>query len=113
MHELTIATNILRAAEAELAREGGPGADLLHVRVGDLAGVDRESLRFCLLAAREGTVLADAEIRVERIPARLVCPGCGEVPAGDRFGLICPSCGGPVSGVEGGRELEVTLETAG
>ena len=58
MHELGIANSILEAAAAEVARYPGQCATRIGVMIGEWAGVDTESLRFCF------EVLAK-----ERVPA--------------------------------------------
>lgn len=111
MHELSVASGILDAVEKELTRRGTPVPCRLVVRVGDLSGVDRSSLEFCLSVAGSGTPLEDLPVRVERVAATLTCPDCGKLDAEDGFTLACPRCGSLVSAAEGGRELEVLLET--
>jgi len=113
MHEFSLACEILEAAREGLSSVNGASSCLLRVRVGQLSGVHAESLRFCLETAQEADVSAAMEIEVEQIRARLVCPACGEVECEDGFDTACPRCGGTISGVVGGRELEVELELDG
>ena len=47
MHEMSIATSILTAVTTEAARYPGSRARRVGVRIGELAGIDPESLRFC------------------------------------------------------------------
>ena len=47
MHEMGIASSILEAASAEAARYPGQCATRIGVVIGEYAGVDTESLRFC------------------------------------------------------------------
>ncbi len=114
MHELSLATQIIRTASAELGQMKGPARKRLRVRVGELSGVDPENLRFCLEVARDGTPCqlsgGPVEIDVERVRARVVCASCGEVECEGRFDLVCPRCKGPISGVVGGQGIEVELE---
>jgi hydrogenase nickel incorporation protein HypA/HybF len=50
MHEMGIACSILEAVEKELLRYPGCRATKVGVRIGEFAGVDGESLRFCFEA---------------------------------------------------------------
>jgi Zn finger protein HypA/HybF involved in hydrogenase expression len=47
MHEMGIASSILEAAETETRRYPGHRAAKVGVLIGEFAGVDTESLRFC------------------------------------------------------------------
>lgn len=47
MHEMGIANSILEAADLEAARYPGHVAAKIGVVIGEYAGVDTESLRFC------------------------------------------------------------------
>ena len=65
MHEMGIATSILASADAAL--EQSPGARLLTVklRIGEWAGVDASSLRFCFDALSKGTKGEGARLDIE------------------------------------------------
>ncbi len=68
MHEMGIADAIITAARAEAERR--PGARILRVglRLGELAGVDRESLSFCFEVLVKGTDLDQAALAIEPTP---------------------------------------------
>ncbi|MBS1876338.1 MAG: hydrogenase maturation nickel metallochaperone HypA [Acidobacteria bacterium] len=53
MHEFGIAQSILEAVRTEAAKHPGARAVKVGVRIGPMAGVDRESLSFCFQAAAE------------------------------------------------------------
>jgi Zn finger protein HypA/HybF involved in hydrogenase expression len=50
MHEMGIACSILEAVAHELRRYPGRRASKVGLRIGEFAGVDPESLRFCFEA---------------------------------------------------------------
>ena len=95
MHEFSLAGEIIRATSE---------------KVRDMRGAPCTCLRFCLEAARAGTLLEGLGVEVETVRPRLVCPACGEVEYTGRFDIVCPQCGGRISGVVGGRVLDVQLE---
>jgi hydrogenase nickel incorporation protein HypA/HybF len=62
MHELGIANSILEAARTEADRYPGSHVIKIGIRIGEYAGVDTESLRFCFDAIKRETDLAQAEL---------------------------------------------------
>jgi hydrogenase nickel incorporation protein HypA/HybF len=65
MHEMGIASSILTAVEKELLRYPGHRAAKVAVRIGEFAGVDAESLRFCFDAIVKGSPFAPLELTIE------------------------------------------------
>jgi Zn finger protein HypA/HybF involved in hydrogenase expression len=57
MHEMGIASSILDAAETEARRYPGHRPAKVGVLIGEYAGVDTESLRFCFEAVAGGLEL--------------------------------------------------------
>jgi Zn finger protein HypA/HybF involved in hydrogenase expression len=63
MHEMGIASSILEAADAEALRYPGHRAAKVGVAIGEYAGVDTESLRFCFeVLAKERQPAMELEI---------------------------------------------------
>lgn len=114
MHELSIAVRLVDLAAERAAELGGAGpagirVDAVHVRLGALAGVAEEALRFSFEVACRGTPLDGARLVVERVPVAVSCAACGaERVLDDPFRFRCPVCGGPATGVVRGREIELT-----
>jgi hydrogenase nickel incorporation protein HypA/HybF len=109
MHELSIAQAVVRETEKRL-REAGvrpASARVVRVRVGDLSGADPKALEGAFAALLPTTALAGARAEVVRDPARVVCPACGVVDAGEPFRIECPKCGGAPERIEGGRDVTV------
>ncbi|GGO87945.1 hydrogenase maturation nickel metallochaperone HypA/HybF [Wenjunlia tyrosinilytica] len=117
MHELSIALAIISQVEDAARRRGSAAVAEVRVRIGELAGVVPDALTFSFELAREGTLLADAGLEVEIVPARARCPSCAvETLVGVPPDLWCSHCGEPLSQLLAGRELEiaeVVLEDAG
>ena len=65
MHELSIAVNIVEIAEEELRRHGGDRIRTVHVQIGSLAGVAKESLQFSFSLACEGTPAEGSKLVIE------------------------------------------------
>jgi Zn finger protein HypA/HybF involved in hydrogenase expression len=65
MHEMGIACSIIEAVEKELLRYPGCRATKVGVRIGEFAGVDGESLRFCFEAMVKDSPYAPLELGIE------------------------------------------------
>jgi hydrogenase nickel incorporation protein HypA/HybF len=65
MHEMGIASSILDAIQKELLRYPGYRAAKIEVRIGEFAGVDADSLRFCFDAIVKGSPFAPLELGIE------------------------------------------------
>jgi Hydrogenase/urease nickel incorporation, metallochaperone, hypA len=64
MHEMGIAASILDAVEKELLQYPGYRAAKVTVRIGEFAGVDGESVRFCFDVMVKDSPLAPLELDV-------------------------------------------------
>lgn len=114
MHELGIAQSVLDAAAKEL--DGRPGALLRKVglRIGELAGVDAEALRFSWECLTRETAFEGVLLEIENLAWQRRCPVCGLVFAVFNFQTLCPQCGTEETVHEAGDELDVAyleLET--
>ena len=69
MHEMGIADSVIQAVQVEAGRHLGTRVLRVGIRIGELAGVDRESLTFCFEALTKGTALEAAELAVETTPS--------------------------------------------
>jgi len=108
MHELSIAMSIVEMAEEESESHGGVRVTAVHLKLGPLSGVVQLALENAFSLAREGTILENATLIVERVPIVARCPKCAAdrtLPSMQSF--ICPVCQTPLSEISHGRELEV------
>ena len=108
MHELSIATSIVETVQEHVAGAGGGEVRRVTLRIGRLAGVHEESLRFSFDLVREGTPLANAELAVIDVPVRIWCPTCAaevELPGVQSF--ACPACSTRSGDIRAGRELDL------
>lgn len=114
MHEWSLATGVVRAAEEEARRRGASRVLSVVVAAGFRTGVVPELLVRAFEAAREGTLLAGASLAVEVEPLRLRCRSCGAETEGESFLLACRRCGGQEVEVQSGdglvlRSLELEI----
>jgi hydrogenase nickel incorporation protein HypA/HybF len=94
MHEYSIVSALLERVQREV--DGHPGAVVrrLHVRIGELAGVEIELLRTAFETFRARGACDGAELDVDAVPAAWECPRCRRAIATGAI-LRCPACDRP------------------
>ncbi len=108
MHELSIAMSIIDIAAEELERQGGGAVVSVHLRLGPLSGVVKEALTSAFELAREGSPVAQADLKIEEVPIEVFCPTCGSrQPVASPQDLCCGRCGAYTADIVSGRELEI------
>jgi hydrogenase nickel incorporation protein HypA/HybF len=109
MHETSIIEHIIELVGEQLAQQQGPvRVTAVRLRVGPLAGVEPEALRFAFDATIPGTLLDGAQLAIEPAPLIAWCRIClAERTLDSPQRLCCPICGRPTPDVLGGRELEL------
>jgi hydrogenase nickel incorporation protein HypA/HybF len=109
MHELSVARDLVDLISHELAGQGPVRVVSVRLRMGRLAGVVAQALRFAYDAATDGTQLDGSTLKIEEVSVGVFCARCdAERELNDVARLICPECGDPTPEVVRGRELEVT-----
>jgi hydrogenase nickel incorporation protein HypA/HybF len=109
MHELSIAAAVAQRAEEVAHAHAAEVVEAVRLRIGELAGVVPDALRFSFDLVAEGTPVAGAELVIEEVPARARCGGCeGRFAVGRPPRLTCPACGRGAAELLTGRELELT-----
>lgn len=106
MHEMSIALSLIEVVRTHVDAELLPDVRVVAVRLGALAGVVPESLRFCFEAAACDSPLSGARLRIEPAPITGDCAHCGRMPV-EAPVPICPGCGASLR-LRGGFELELT-----
>ncbi len=109
MHEMGIANSILEATQKETRRYRGTRARKVGVRIGELAAVDAESLRFCFEALTRDTELEGLQLEIEWCPRRHHCWNCDGVFVVTNHDCRCPNCHSPDTICIGGDELELSF----
>jgi hydrogenase nickel incorporation protein HypA/HybF len=99
MHEYSIVAALVETV-GEIARARGGEVRRVHLRLGELAGVDRALLETAYETFRERTVCAGAALVVHPTPAQWCCKSCRQ-PIERGAVLRCRDCGAPAHLVEG------------
>ena len=111
MHELSLREAVREQALAAAAAEGARRIEAITLRVGALAGVDPDALRFAFPVVMEGSIAEGAELRLEREAAICACTACGNSFQAADGCCVCPDCGTISRRLLRGRDLRlVALE---
>jgi hydrogenase nickel incorporation protein HypA/HybF len=99
---------ILDIVRREASDHGASSVTKVRLKIGDLAGVEIDSLTFCFDAVKaEQPLTAAAELVIEKIPVRVQCMPCGEEFKAVGHLVTCPNCGGYDTRLLTGEELEI------
>ena len=92
MHELSIASDVLRCALEAAEQHGAGRIQELVVEIGPMRQVVVEALQTAFEVISEGTPAEGAALKVIETRIQATCRNCGRVfePAIDNF--LCPDC---------------------
>ena len=108
VHELSIAHGVVSLAVDAAEQAGAAAVKTLTLKIGMLAGIVEDPLRFCYDLAAEGTLLEGSQLVIHRLPIVVHCAECDrdvELPGVQSF--RCPDCGTLSGDIRQGRELEI------
>ena len=111
MHELSIAATILEDVLGFVETHGIDKVVRVQLAIGELTCVQAEQLKFCYESVTRDTALANSELDIETVPARVKCAQCGYEGA-PRYWmdslsdtpvptLQCPACGKSTEAAQG------------
>lgn len=104
---MSIAESVLDAVRAESARLGARVVNV-GVRIGELSGVEPESLRFCFDALVKDSDLEPLALELELVRRTNTCRACGTVFGVADYNPTCPSCGSLETTPSAGDEMTLS-----
>jgi hydrogenase nickel incorporation protein HypA/HybF len=107
MHEVAIMTEAVRMAVESAQAAGAQRVTGLKLRIGVLSGVVPEAMQFAWDVVRRDTMLADARLEIESVPAVCWCVTCQTEFTCQDFLNECPRCHSLSGDLRRGRELEI------
>ncbi len=107
MHELSIAQSIVELVEKEATAAGASKIIKVELDIGSMAGVELGALEFAWEVVIRDTIVENAVLQINNIPARAKCKECDNVFDTDNFFTPCPSCGCFSYDIFQGKELLV------
>ncbi len=107
MHELGIATSLLQQVRTEMRGHPDAVPCRIGVRIGEMAAIDQDALRFAFDSLTRGTDLQSLELEIESRPLRNRCQACGRDFVVHNYESRCPECGSLETIFASGDELEL------
>ena len=107
MHELSIVQSIIEIVAKEAKKSGVERVTEVHLEIGQLSGVEFDSVEFALKNLSPGSVIESAEISIEKPGGTARCCECGNEFAINNFIGSCNKCSSLNLEIIKGRELRV------
>lgn len=107
MHELSIASSLLKTVEAESRRRPDARIRRLGLRLGELAGIDAAALTFAFSALVANTEWEPLALEIEWLRQRRACRQCGREFLVEDLRPDCPQCTSTETTFLSGDELEI------
>ena len=106
MHETSLAESILKIALDVAADNHAKKISTVGLKLGEMTGVEVESLIFSFDVLKKNTVAESATLKINRVPIIAECNKCGKNFTVERYNFFCPECDGVLI-LKSGRELLV------
>ena len=108
MHEMGIAMQIVEIATASIPDDiADVRVERINLKVGKLAAVVPESLRFCFEIVAKDTLLAGADLVIEEILISAKCNDCHAEWTIHEPVFTCNQCNSGAITILSGRELDI------
>ena len=107
MHEIGIANSILETVQTEARLHPGRVPVKVAVRIGELAAIDPEALRFGFETLARESEMESLQLTIELCPPRYSCSECNCDFAATQFDSRCGKCGNERTQFLSGDQLEL------
>ena len=108
MHEMGIALQIIEIATDSIPPDAGDvQVEKVNLKIGKLAAVVPDSLRFCFDVAIKDTPLDGAKLVIQELPVMARCRDCDTQWAIDSPAFTCENCDSGSLEILSGRELDI------
>ena len=107
MHEASLMKNLLSIVDRTARGEGAGPVRVIHLKIGEMAGVNADALQFAFEVMARETAAAEAVLEIEKVPLMIRCTTCGAELRPGGFVFICTACGSSEIEILTGREMEV------
>ncbi|PKF50083.1 hydrogenase maturation nickel metallochaperone HypA [Enterovibrio nigricans] len=107
MHELSICESIVNTLKSQAEAHQFSRVLVLQLDIGQFAGVEIESLRFCFPVVALGTLAEEAELKINLVPGRGWCETCQRLTDMQARYSSCDLCGSSGLTLSTGGEMRI------
>ncbi|MDE3010072.1 MAG: hydrogenase maturation nickel metallochaperone HypA [Pseudomonadota bacterium] len=107
MHEMSLAEGVLQLIEEAATSQGFSRVKTVWLEIGELAGAEKEALRFCFDVVTRGSLASAAQLEIIDRPGQGWCLQCACTVHVAALYDACPHCGSHQIQVTGGSELRL------
>lgn len=107
MHEMSLAEGVLQLIEEAAANQGFSRVRTVWLEIGELAGTEKDALRFCFDVVTRDSLAEQARLEIVDLPGQGWCMHCAGTVHLARLFDACPQCGSHQVQVTGGNEMRV------
>jgi len=107
MHELSIAQNIVEIIQQRIPELEWNQVTAVRVRIGAVAGIVPDSLKFSFQAITAESALCNAQLSTERVPFRVHCRTCNTNTENEDGFAMCGECESTDIQILSGIELHI------
>jgi len=104
---MSVAQNILEIVREHIAPQNRKKVRTIRLKIGELAGIVPDSLRFCFDAVKNDSFLNNASLEVEYILITAQCKHCEKISPLDYGVFFCPACSSADIVLLTGNELNI------
>lgn len=107
MHELSIATSILKTVENEVEKIKGKDVKEIFLEIGKISGVEIPSLDFVWGSCMKNSVLENAKVHITEPEGLAKCAECNHEFNISKIYDSCEKCGSPFKEIITGQEMKI------
>ena len=107
MHELSIATAILKTAQNEVEKIKGKKVEEIFLEIGKISGVEISSLEFVWEQCMKDSVLDGAKVHITEPEGFARCAECNHEFKISKIYNSCERCGSPFKEIITGQEMKI------
>ena len=107
IHELSVCDGIFEVLEAQATARHFKNVKTVRLELGELAGIEPDTLRFCFDVVREGSLADEAQLEIIEVPGEVRCSSCGNSISAYHGFAACPKCGSRQLSITGGKHLRI------
>ena len=107
MHELSIATSILKTATQEVEKINGKKVEEIYLEIGKISGIEIPSLEFAWEQCMKDSVLENAKVHITEPDGFARCAECNHEFEISKIYDSCERCESPFKEIITGQEMKI------